>query len=116
MKNKLKLLKNLIKKVELPWTFSGNYPFNVTVNKPGPSLSKHDEHPTVWHWDDGSYLAAAVNELPSLIARIERLEAAIGKAVECHCHEDFKRHGKHAPSSVCLKLEELSQVLNEEVN
>lgn len=116
MKSKLNQLKKLLEKVELPWSFSANYPFNVVVEKPRASLSEHDEKPTYWHWDDGVYMAAAVNELPNLIARIEQLESAIAKAVKCKCDEDYRRHRKHAPSSVCLRLVELKKVLTEEVD
>lgn len=67
-------LKKLISKVELPWSFDANVPFYVDVKRPRDSLSKHnDKCVTLWHYNDGLYLAMAVNSIRPLIEEIERL-------------------------------------------
>jgi NADH:ubiquinone oxidoreductase subunit len=40
-----------------PMEVSTNVPFSATVKKPRGSLSKHDEKPTVWHYDNGVFIA-----------------------------------------------------------
>ena len=57
-----------------PWT--GNYPFNVDVRKPAPSLSKHDnERPTYWRYEDAVFvLRFSPETVTMLINRIEELE------------------------------------------
>lgn len=68
-------LEKLLSKVELPWPFSGNIPFDIQVKRPRNSLSKHSsKNPCSWHYDDGQYLATAVHEVPKLIAYIKFLE------------------------------------------
>lgn len=65
-------------KVELPWVFSSNEPFDVTVLKPRHSLSKHtSDRQSSWHCDDGYYLAICVNEMPRLLKYIHRLEGQV---------------------------------------
>jgi hypothetical protein len=71
----IKAFEERMKKIHpLPWEFSGNIPFDVQVRKPRESLSKHtDTNPCSWHYDDGCYVAMAVNHVPKLIEEIKRL-------------------------------------------
>lgn len=60
-----------------PWgPWSGNYPFNVDVKKPAPSLSKHDhKRPTYWRWQDGLFvLEFNPKVVLELLDRIQSLE------------------------------------------
>ena len=60
-----------------PWT--GNYPFNVDVVKPAPSLSKYDnERPTYWRYQDASFvLAFNPKTALELLDRISDLEETL---------------------------------------
>lgn len=60
-----------------PWT--GNYPFNVDVVKPAPSLSKHDaKRPTYWRYQDGAFVLAFNPQTAlALLDRISDLEEVL---------------------------------------
>lgn len=68
-------LEESLKKVTLPFTGSENYPFYVSLDKPRPSLSKHDgKCANYWHIDDGYYMLRCVNEMPKILEYIRQLE------------------------------------------
>lgn len=79
MKQEIKALKNSLTKIHpLPWTFSGNIPFSVTMKKPRQSLSKHnDKSEALWHWEDGNYASMCINMMPKLLEYIEELEKKV---------------------------------------
>lgn len=56
-----------------PWTAVANIPFYAVLNKPSPSLSKHDsERPEYWNIDDVKFVLQARNELSRLLDLLER--------------------------------------------
>ena len=65
-----------------PWgPYSANIPFNATVTKPAPSLSKYDdEQPTFWRCEDAVFIARAHPDLTFLLAVVEEMSQALDKA------------------------------------
>ena len=59
-----------------PWSGSGNLPFYATLDKPGPSLSKHDsERNDYWKVEDVEFVLSARNgDMQFLIDEVERLQ------------------------------------------
>ena len=63
-----------------PWgPWSANYPFNVVVKKPAPSLSKHDHaRPEYWRYQDGLFVSIfnpkMVLDLLNEIDRLKEIE------------------------------------------
>lgn len=58
------------------WTGTGNYPFYVILEKPAPSLSKHEGTPRaarMWRYQDGAFILEARRAMPKLIEEVERL-------------------------------------------
>lgn len=52
------------------WGGSCNYPFYVVLNKPRPSLSKHEgtkRSENMWHMDDGIFIVGAKKNMGQLI-------------------------------------------------
>ena len=77
MNTKLKQLKLLLdNKTQSTWTASGNLPFYAELDKPAPSLSKHDsERPTYWRVQDVEFVLAMANGgVQALFDEIERLK------------------------------------------
>lgn len=68
-----------------PWRATGNLPFYATLEKPARSLSKHDDkRPDYWRVQDVEFVLAANPEVVlGLIARIEKLEAALEEILYC---------------------------------
>ncbi len=65
------------------WEGSGNYPFYVHIQKPAPSLSKHEgtaRGENMWRYQDGSYLLAAVHALPKALDKIQELQEAFDQS------------------------------------
>jgi hypothetical protein len=63
-----------------PWgPMNANYPFYVDMEKPAPSLSKHDQdRPTYWRYQDAIYvLSFNPVVVIELIEKIEELEAKL---------------------------------------
>lgn len=62
-----------------PWgPYRANVPFYAEVNKPSPSLSKHDhERPSYWRIEDAIFIAAASENMLPLINKIESLVSAL---------------------------------------
>lgn len=59
------------------WIGHCNYPFYVILNKPRPSLSKHEgtnRGDNMWHMDDGLFIANAKSDMEELFRIIEQLE------------------------------------------
>ena len=81
MKDKIKTIRDVMEKTApLPWEFDANVPFYVSVKKPRPSQSKHDEKmPTYWDYSDGEYMALCVNLMPELLDYIAELEKKLGE-------------------------------------
>ena len=76
----LKLKEQLNKIHPLPWVFPAKYPFDIQVDKPRHSLSKHtDKNKGSWHYDDGLYLATCVNEMPNILKYVWEFEDKIEK-------------------------------------
>lgn len=77
--SKIREIQERLNKVLPTWTaFGGNIPFYVDVQKPRPSLSKHDnERPTYWHYDDGAFVAAAPYDMQFLLEILESQEVKI---------------------------------------
>ena len=78
---KLNELKNIAKKATPgPYKVVGNIPFYAVVEKPAPSLSKHDERDTYWRYEDGEFHAAFTPEtVLKMIDYIEKLRAVLGQ-------------------------------------
>jgi hypothetical protein len=63
-----------------PWgPWNSNMPFYVVVDKPAPSLSKHDDdRPTYWRFEDGVFVLqfnpVMVLELLDEIERLQEFE------------------------------------------
>lgn len=56
-----------------PWTGQANYPFYACIDKPAPSLSKHDaERPNYWRIEDVKFVVTARTEVPMLIEKLEQ--------------------------------------------
>lgn len=52
------------------WGGSSNHPFYVILDKPRPSLSKHEGTPrgeNMWHMDDGIFIVGAKKNMGQLI-------------------------------------------------
>ena len=63
-----------------PMEVASNIPFNCVVNKPRPSMSKHDERPNYWNYDDGVFIAAF--QPPTVMALLEEIERLRGLVEE----------------------------------
>lgn len=65
------------------WTGSSNQPFYATIDKPAPSLSKHDrERPHYWRIADVTFVLAAHNhDVPKLLEEVKRLKKLVGEEV-----------------------------------
>ena len=51
-----------------PWTGGSNRPFHANIDKPAPSLSKHDrKRPDYWRYEDVVVALKARNNLKELI-------------------------------------------------
>lgn len=74
-----KLIKN---KTPGLWTGAANAPFYATLEKPAPSLSKHDdERPTYWRIQDVEFVLAMANGgAEFLVDEIKRLQNEIKAA------------------------------------
>ena len=61
-----------------------NIPFYVVVNKPAPSLSKHDlERPNYWKMEDGYFVATFTpKKVLELLDRLEKCEKVITFSIE----------------------------------
>ena len=58
-----------------PMEVSCNIPFYAEIRKPRCSLSKYDERPTYWHYDDGVFVAVfQPSKVLALLEEIERLQ------------------------------------------
>ena len=58
-----------------PWVAYANMPFNVDLQKPRPSLSKHDAvKPTYWHPHDALFVLHARTDIPTLLKIIKRMK------------------------------------------
>ena len=59
-----------------PWSGSVNIPFYGTLDKPGPSLSKHDsERSNYWKVEDVEFVLSARNgDMQYLIDEVKRLQ------------------------------------------
>lgn len=102
MKRTLRILTALLKRVELPWTGSANIPFYVVVQKPRPSMSKHDDRPVFWNYDDGEYLYACVNWVPFILDYVRRLRRVVAAAKRLHKEN---RWGGSCRCGMCAALE-----------
>ena len=75
-----KELRKIANKATRDWVVGkGNVPFYVDVQKPAPSMSKHDdERPTYWKYDDGVFVCcfspAHILELLDEIDRLKEIE------------------------------------------
>jgi hypothetical protein len=59
------------------WTGTANIPFYVVLEKPRPSLSKHEgtkRGADMWHYDDGIFVACAKRDMGKLINHIDALQ------------------------------------------
>ena len=68
--------KALEKATPANWQSSGNWPFYAVMNKPAPSLSKHDDtRPNYWRYDDVSFVLLCRNGgVQMLLDEIKRLQ------------------------------------------
>lgn len=79
---KIKEITNNATPVE-KWCFGANVPFYVDVQKPAPSMSKHDDkRPTYWRYEDGLFVGMARHEMPNLISSLELAIETLEKLVE----------------------------------
>jgi hypothetical protein len=66
-----------------PWKGHINYPFYGVVEKPAPSLSKHDdERPRYWRYQDAIFTVNAHTDMTYLFHQIVRLSEALQKCQE----------------------------------
>ena len=83
IKETLKRIEGMLANVKLPFTGTANIPFYVQLEKPRPSMSKHDsKRPDYWDMDDGYYILACANYMPEILAHIKDLEEQLESAIE----------------------------------
>lgn len=98
--NRLLKIKDIIEKaspVENWGPYTANIPFYAIVNKPSPSLSKHDlERSEYWKVEDAVFVAMARRELPKLIDDMEVAFRIISGLLETgrECANDYVHEDK----------------------
>lgn len=66
-----------------PWEGSANTPFYASIDKPAPSLSKHDnDRPHYWRCEDVNYALTAINEAPKIIAALQAQNRVMRDALD----------------------------------
>jgi hypothetical protein len=79
----IKTLEFAKKATNRPWTGNENYPFNASIDKPAPSMSKHDsDRPSYWRCDDVYFALHAINNIEELAEAYLKLEKENSKLKE----------------------------------
>jgi len=104
---------------EGPWSVSANLPFYGIVEKPKPSLSKHDaEEPTFWAVDDAKFHTVSRTLMPRLIKALEVAIECIEQTDKCSCDEAYKSRDlldlncEYCTLSIESYQDEINQILN----
>lgn len=73
------------------WTGTSNIPFYATLNKPAPSLSKHDT-PNSPHWkiEDVKFVLLSVNHIIDLIKAARVIKSSLESAHFVCTQRDYK--------------------------